>query len=574
MYKNCKRSWIQIRRKEIITILFIILIEAIFISFNITNLSKLYRDQAKQILKEDATIINEIVKDYDTDSYQKVFKDLKTRFNIIDMEGQVLYDSVRYSEENQLDNHLDREEVQEAIDKGQGFSIRESATLGEVMAYYSMISHNKENETIIIRVSKRYAETMNQLREIILYQVLFFLFLNIMIHLFYKNYLKRDLYRKIEKIEKFLENGEGSKDIYLGGDKWLLKFWTVVKKWQNENLENIRRLDVEKRILNTIISRVDIAIVLMNENLEFILKNEKLQYLFEENKNSCVEGIKYIEIIKLIKHSQEKHGDLKEEIYIPSLKKYFLVDIKLLELNRQYLLTIKDITSSKELLEVQKKFISNVSHELKTPLTNIKGYLIALEDAPETLRANFFKTIMNNIEKLENIIGDFLNISKIESSNIINIVQIPIDRLKNTLSEALSGIINKKSAEITYNVNIKDSKGYINVDFEKIIPILKNLVENAIIYNKSQIPTIEISIFETPGFYKFIVKDNGMGIPQSDLDKIFDRFFRVDKARTSNVAGTGLGLAIVNELVKKCGGTISVISKEGEGSSFIFTILK
>ncbi|MEG0398324.1 MAG: histidine kinase dimerization/phospho-acceptor domain-containing protein, partial [Cetobacterium sp.] len=385
------------------------------------NLSYLYKDQAKQILKEDALLVEQIARNYPIDDYQKVFKDSKTRFNIIRTDGKVLYDSKKYLDEGSMENHSEREEIKETMETGAGFAVRDSATLGSVMAYYSKIFKAKDGEEFIVRVSKSYSKSLSDLREVLLYQLGFFILLNLIIHLFYKNYLKRDMYRKIETIEKFLESGESDKGFYLGGDQWLLRFWSVVKEWQKENIKNIKKLGIEKRILNQVISSVDISIILMDKKLNFILKNERLEYLFENTKKNYIEGIKHIEIIKLIKTAIESGKDLKEDIYIPSLNKHFFVNIKKLEENEQYLLTIKDTTGNKELLDIQRKFISNISHELKTPLTNIKGYTIALEDAPESLRANFSKTIMNNIEKLENIIGDFLNISKIESSNIVNL---------------------------------------------------------------------------------------------------------------------------------------------------------
>nr|WP_255494388.1 ATP-binding protein [Cetobacterium sp. 2G large] len=226
------------------------------------------------------------------------------------------------------------------------------------------------------------------------------------------------------------------------------------------------------------------------------------------------------------------------------------------------------------MIEVQKTFISNVSHELKTPLTNIKGYVIALEDAPEPLKIQFIKTIKNNIDKLENIISDFLNISKIESSNIVNIEKIPVARLKTELHAILNERIKTSEANITYSLNLLNKDGELKIDFEKVLTILKNLVENAIIYRGDLRPEIEISIIETKSMYKIGVKDNGVGISPEDVEKIFERFYRVDKARTSNKAGTGLGLSIVKELVERCGGKVDVISKEGKGTIFIFTILK
>ncbi|MGL5573026.1 MAG: sensor histidine kinase, partial [Cetobacterium sp.] len=308
--------------------------------------------------------------------------------------------------------------------------------------------------------------------------------------------------------------------------------------------------------------------------LQLIIKNSRFNYLYEKDKLNYLNLIKDIEIIDIVKKSVREKQNQKSEVYILRLKRYFSVNVKFLDQDQRYLLSIKDITQTKGMIEVQKTFISNVSHELKTPLTNIKGYVIALEDAPEPLKIQFIKTIKNNIDKLENIISDFLNISKIESSNIVNIEKVPVARLKTELHAILNERIKTSEANITYSLNLLNKDGELKIDFEKVLTILKNLVENAIIYRGDLRPEIEISIIETKSMYKIGVKDNGVGISPEDVEKIFERFYRVDKARTSNKAGTGLGLSIVKELVERCGGKVDVISKEGKGTIFIFTILK
>ncbi|MGL4789620.1 MAG: sensor histidine kinase, partial [Cetobacterium sp.] len=333
-------------------------------------------------------------------------------------------------------------------------------------------------------------------------------------------------------------------------------------------------LNREKRILHQIITSIDSSICLFDEKLGLIIKNSKFNYLYEKDKTNYLNLIKDLEIIDVMKKAINEKQNQKSEVYILRLKRYFSVNVKYLDQDQRYLLSVKDITATKGMIEVQKTFISNVSHELKTPLTNIKGYVIALEDAPDPLKIQFIKTIKNNIDKLENIIIDFLNISKIESSNIVNIEKVPVSRVKTELQAVLNERIKSSDATISYNLNLLNKENELKIDFEKVLTILKNLVENAIIYRGNKVPEIEISIIETKSRYKIGVKDNGVGVGPEEIEKIFERFYRVDKARTSNKAGTGLGLSIVKELVERCGGKIDVISKEGKGTIFIFTILK
>ncbi len=550
------------------------MIEIIFVITNISFLSHLYRDGVRNSLKENVFIISNLIKEYDKKDYQQIFENSDMRFNIISLDGKVIYDSRKYNEEGKLENHSNRKEVVEVRDTGTGFDIRKSSISDETMAYYAVKRINKEGERVVVRVSKNYGDTLRMLKIILIAELLFFTFLNFTIHAFYKKYLKRDLYRKIEVIEDFLKEKGNGENLYFEKDPWILNLWDIVQKWQKQNLENIVSLNREKRILHQIITSIDSSICLFDEKLQLIIKNSRFNYLYEKDKLSYLNLIKDMEIIDIIKKATREKQNQKAEVYILRLKRYFSVNVKYLEQDERYLLSVKDITQTKGMIEVQKTFISNVSHELKTPLTNIKGYVIALEDAPDPLRGQFIKTIRNNIDKLENIIIDFLNISKIESSNIVNIEKIPVNRLKTELHAILNERIKTSGANITYNLNLLNKENELKIDFEKILTILKNLVENAIIYRGNTTPEIEISIIETKNRYKIGVKDNGVGIAPEEVEKIFERFYRVDKARTSNKAGTGLGLSIVKELVERCGGKVDVISKEGKGTIFIFTILK
>ncbi len=540
--------------------------------------------------------------------------------------------------------------------------------MGYVLAYYATGFENKFGEEYIIRTSSDYSKELRQIKEFLFIQVLFFIALNFAIHFFYKNYIKRDFYNKITKMKRFLENGEKGNINYLKEEKWFFEFWNILKEWQSKNLENIERLKSERKTLSLVISSVDIFIGLMNSDGKFIVKNSVLSYLIDHSREKYMECIRYIELIDVMKKgivekknfkeevyvqalkryfivtlkhidfsgqilvtikditSMMKKGivekkNFKEEVYVQALKRYFIVTLKHIDFSGQILVTIKDITSTRKAVEVQKSFISNVSHELKTPLTNIKGYLIALEDAPESMRIKFLNVIKGNVERLENIVLDFLNISKIENSNILNMTQVGIDKIKENLETTLEMILKRKNGKIQYEVKVNDENEYIRTDFEKVTMILKNLVENGIIYNSSKTPCVKIKIEEENDRYNFKVSDNGIGIPLGEMIlknlvengiiynssktpcvkikieeendrynfkvsdngigiplgeqyKVFDRFYRVDKARTSNLGGTGLGLAIVKNLVEKCGGKISITSEENKGTTFEFYVMK
>lgn len=553
----------------------ILILEGIFIGINSKILSNLYQERAKQILKEDTILVKLVAEVNPRTKYQELFSNNALRFTLVDLTGKVVFDSKKTEEEEKrMDNHLQREEIQEAIEKKESFTIRYSETFDTVMAYYAVSIKNSVGEEYILRTASEYSKELLQIREFLLVQIVFFLILNYVIHFFYKNYIKRDFYTKIKRMRKFLESGEMEKINYSKDEYWLFEFWDILKEWQGKNLKNISKLEKERRILSEVLHSVDLFIGLLDSEGKFIVKNTSLKYVVDPYEEKYLEAIKYLELITPIKNGLVNKKEYREDIYIQSLKKYFLFTMKYLEFSNRFIITIKDITSTREAVEVQKTFINNVSHELKTPLTNIKGYLIALEDAPEVMRKKFLNTIKTNVERLENIVLDFLNISKIENSNLVNISQVAVEKIKKELLEILSGKINEKGAKVDFLFNLTDGRDYLKVDSEKIFMILKNLIENGIIYNKNSEPEVIIKVDEKGDRYNISVEDNGIGIPIYEQDKIFERFYRIDKARTSNLGGTGLGLSIVKTLIEKCGGGLVIDSIEGKGTIFSFYILK
>ncbi len=496
------------------------------------------------------------------------------RFTIIGYDGAVLFDSEE-KDHKSMENHFNRTEVRMAKRGEEGFEIRKSKTLNDYYAYYAVNFDNLEDEPYIIRTSMNYESRKKQLGYFTFSLIIFFLILDIALKFFYDNFLKRDLEKKIDTMKKFLESGEDKKYLYnTKEEKWIFDFWSILKEWQENNLENIKKLDTEKNILSLILSSVDAFIGLIDNKGEYILKNDGLNHLFLTDKKRYNESFKHIEIITFIKDAMVQKSKVKEEIYITGLKEYFLVTVKYIDNTDQYLINIKDITTTKQAIEVQKTFINNVSHELKTPLTNIKGYLIAVKDAPKDVRKKFLGIIENNVNKLENTIMDFLNISKIENSKIMQITDIELCEIEKELNSALFNLLEKKGAQINLVTNFLKNRTFIRADKEKLMLILKNLTENGLIYNKSENPYVNIDIVEEIDRYKFFIRDNGIGIPQDKQKKIFERFYRVDKARTSNAGGTGLGLAIVKEIVHQFKGDIKLESVEGQGSLFRFYILK
>jgi signal transduction histidine kinase len=220
-------------------------------------------------------------------------------------------------------------------------------------------------------------------------------------------------------------------------------------------------------------------------------------------------------------------------------------------------------------LEVSRQeFVSNVSHELKTPITSIKvlaDSLLAQEDAPAPLYREFLVDIADEIERENKIINDLLSLVKLDKAAAdMNITAVNINELLELILKRLGPIAKKQNIEIIYE---SFRPVIAEVDEVKLSLAISNLVENAIKYNVDD-GWVRVSLNADHKYFFIKVSDSGIGIPEEAQDSIFERFYRVDKARSRETGGTGLGLAITRNVIQMHHGAIKVYSKEGEGSTF------
>ncbi len=226
----------------------------------------------------------------------------------------------------------------------------------------------------------------------------------------------------------------------------------------------------------------------------------------------------------------------------------------------------------KTLDDSRKEFVSNVSHELKTPLTSMKvlaDSLISQPDAPAELYREFMEDIATEIDRENSIITDLLSLTKMDMSNQeMNITSVNIGDLAEIILKRLRPIARKKDVELTLEEN---REIIADVDEVKMSLIMTNLVENAIKYNNDH-GRVNVVIDADIQYFTFSVEDSGCGIPEESLPLIYERFYRVDKSHSREIGGTGLGLAITRSAVLLHRGTIDVTSEEGVGSTFTVRI--
>lgn len=233
---------------------------------------------------------------------------------------------------------------------------------------------------------------------------------------------------------------------------------------------------------------------------------------------------------------------------------------------------LHDITEQEKIDLERREFVANVSHELRTPLTTMRSYLEALAEGAwqdENIAPQFLDVTQNETERMIRLVNDLLQLSKMDSKDyrfnkdwvdFILFFHKIIDRFEMT-----------KNINVTFNRFLPDKAMFVELDQDKITQVLDNIISNALKYSPEG-GTITFKAIEKNGYIEISVSDQGLGIPKENLEKIFERFYRVDKARTRQMGGTGLGLAIAKEMISAHGGDVWATSTEGRGTTITFTL--
>ena len=226
-----------------------------------------------------------------------------------------------------------------------------------------------------------------------------------------------------------------------------------------------------------------------------------------------------------------------------------------------------------KLNDYQNKFIANVSHDFRSPLTSIKGYLEAMLDGtiPPELYEKYLNIVLFETERLNKLTGSLLTLNNMNQGMILEISSFDINEIIRKTILTFEGVCSQK--KIQFNLTFSDKNTFVDADYGKIQQVIYNLIDNAIKFSNSS-SFINISTYEKGEKIFISVKDFGMGIPKDNIEKIWDRFYKSDLSRGKDKKGTGLGLSIVKEIINAHKTTIDVISTEGTGTEFIFSLPK
>jgi two-component system phosphate regulon sensor histidine kinase PhoR len=509
------------------------------------------------------------------------------RVTYIGADGTVLGDSVH--DESSMDNHRDREEIRAAMQEGFGSSVRKSRTLGERHMYVAMMVRQDERPIGFIRVSMSLNEVDSGLRSMWVVLVpgllLLFVLAAVVGHRISLG-VTRPLERMTAAARRMSNMDDPVRIPETGNDEMGELARTLNRMAENLQLQlELVRRNGER--LQDVLDNMPSGVVMIGYDGRLTFYNRQAASLLggltpERIGRPHAELNQHRELTEWIGKGLSTREALYREIaiYAPEER---LLQLSLIPLTMSgdrepgLLLVLHDITAIRRLENMRSEFVANVSHELKTPIAAVKGFsetLLAgaLEDR-ETARS-FLTIIHDESERLNRLIGDILELSRIESRRTpLQCSPVEMESFLARMNELIAPEAAKKKIRLEMHA---EAGLFLEADEDRLGQIVLNLLQNGINYTpEGGIVKLHAASFVAAGdtdCVRITVADTGIGIPKKDLPRIFERFYRVDKARSRSSGGTGLGLSIVKHLVELHHGTIRVESEPGAGSQFIIEL--
>lgn len=494
------------------------------------------------------------------------------RVTVIEPSGRVITDTG--SEPEKMDFHLDRPEVRAALSSGAGSAVRKSATTGQMTAYEAIALRDSSGQTIaVIRAAMPFS-TIDSRRDSLVGAILLFSLTLAVIVSLLAVILSRALLKPILRIHEGAQAfsaGRLTDRIPEDGPVEIANLAAVMNRMAAELDERIKTVREQKTQAEAILNGMAESIAVIDERLSILASNPSFKKLFgDSGETSLLSLTRNTDLCNFIEAAIRSHGPLETTITFYGEKPLNLrLTSAPLEGNKA-VLVINDLTHLNRLETVRRDFTSNVSHELKTPITAIKAALETLKDegfSDPALCAQFIDMASRGTDRLETIIEDLMSLARVEEEekNGLDMKRISVDGIIGSALEEISPRFAEKSIQVKQE-GVRDL--YVSGHEGLVKQALLNLLDNALKYGSTDQGTISISTAVEDGCAVLSVTDQGPGIPEKDKARLFERFYRVDKARSRDSGGTGLGLAIVKHIALAHSGSVRLVSVEGQGSAF------
>jgi len=561
-------------KKKILFSMVTILIFTILAVATVSNIISSYEntESVKQHLKNNNAIITEFFKynkEEVTSTFKNLYNDIDVRVTYIDNSGKVISDSMIDAET--MDNHNNREEIIAARKNGEGYSVRYSTTAKQKMMYYA----TKLKDGSIIRSSMP-LKSISEFHKKYINIYIIFTIIIFTIAALLSSRLAHRLVKPIKDLELIITkvaHGDLSKRIEIESSDEIGRFGKAFNEMADKLQDTIKDgLDKQNR-LEAILRSMESGVIAVDRDYKVIMINPYAENIFGISKDiigqNLMDKVRDFELENVFKHGNGEYREIK--VMWPKERELRIRTADIVE-DKSFIGTvavIQDITDIKKLESMRSQFVANVSHELKTPLTSIKGFAETLRYVEDSAkREKFLDIIDDEADRLTRLINDILTLSDIENLKEKISVEINVQQEVGNIYELLKQTADAKNIKLHL---INNGNAKIMGDRDRFKQMLLNLVDNAIKYSE---PGGKVCIGTEIEDNKCViwVKDTGVGISKEDIERIFERFYRVDKARSRKQGGTGLGLAIVKHIVLSLNGTIEIESEVLKGSKFIVRI--
>jgi two-component system phosphate regulon sensor histidine kinase PhoR len=542
------------------------------ITWNITN--NLTIETAEKELMHEMVSKAEILKGYELkesfdmelhQKFRKISQNSKLRITIIRKDGLVVDDSY-YSEMqvSQMENHANRPEVKEAFETGSGKIIRRSTTTEQSMYYYA----SKYNDNLLVRISYPMSYIESLRADMLKQNLAIYFALIIMVGLL-TIYLARRINSPIQQLSIIADKIEaGETKIYFPSfrDKTMTKLVSVIYRIYNSMNQKTKQLEQEQRKLNHIFSILDEGIILLDAKDNVKHFNEtataylgvRLQY--EKNVLTQTNNVDALSFLSDVVSYDEDTRIQKEH-----KKKIYEVYVRVFESEK--LIVFSDVTERAEYEQFKTELIGNITHELKTPLAMIMGYSETIMNDPnmdQKFHDKFINIIYNSSNRLNVLINDILQLHKLEM--LQESIKVEEPTVLNDLTEEVTSYY----ADRQKSVDITSSAVEVFINREHIMSVVTNLIDNAMKYSKGD--HIHLVFSKENEFTVIEVADHGPVIPDSEQERIFERFYTMEKSKNQNETGTGLGLSIVKHIATLYKGDAKVVKNDKGGNTFVIRL--
>lgn len=496
------------------------------------------------------------------------------RITILNSEGIIVYDSSK--EDSAVGTRTSRPEIKVLMEdhKQQGASLRESHTIGEKLLYVAKPIKYRGDVLGYIRLSEKFrgfSQTIKEFRLLlfIIFSLLLIVNLGLILYVYRRN--QQPLKYLIPVIEDAIDKPEQEQVLETSWSDWNQTYELLNQLLQKNQLLYYQQLSNEEKFY-FLMNSLNLGVCLFNEELTILSHNQVVEdWFFNQQKEDQFSIQQLPQAVQLLmEQARDKETEVQETLVVStSQEQFFQGVVRLLpsKTNQQneYLLILYDITEVMQLEQMHKDFISNISHELKTPTTSIIGFSETLLDGAledPTVARDFIQIIHKEANRLYDLIQKILQLLQTEKTQPEqDMLRVPPQLVIEEELDRYQPMILEKELSIRFQLDELSEL----VPSEFFQPVVKNLLENAITYTEKK-DIIYIRLFKRDEMLFFEVEDTGIGISDQDQQRLFERFYRVSKSRQRNQGGSGLGLSIVKHYVELLHGTVFLTSHLGEGT--------